>query len=598
MALTKIGATLGGSADVIQVTQNSHTLTLGYPVKMTASGYAHATADSAPNAEVVGIIIASTTNTLTIALGGRITVDGCVPNVTAGTVLFLQVSAGLLAAAEPSSAGQISKPMAVVTIANSEMIMVQQRGEVISTATASIADGSIDNDAMADDAIDSAELVAGSVDLAHMSVNSIDSDQYVDGSIDLAHMSVNSIDSDQYVDGSIDLAHMSVNSIDSDQYVDGSIDNIHLATGIDAVKLADGTVTNAELQHINTLSSNAQTQLTAKAPLASPVFTTSIRITPQSSAPGSPTTGTIYFDTEDNIAYVWNGSAWMALNAPPSFAATGGTETTYSGYKVHTFFVAGNSSSTNNFVVTGVAGNVDYLLVAGGGGGGGSYYAPGGGAGGVLTAGSLSLSVGSYTIVVGDGGDGGSAASPYYGNDGDDSTFNGLTAVGGGGGAHGQSYGNGRAGGSGGGAGASNNTNTAVGGTGVSGQGYAGGADTGSYLVAGGGGWGGAGGSGTNGTASNGGAGATNSYRTGSAVWYAAGGAGHQHGISTSTPYTTKQNSIGGAGSRHILNTEDLTQADAVAETGSGGGGSDKRLVSYTRAGNGSAGLVVIRYAV
>ena len=193
MALTKIGATLGGSADVITVTQNSHGLTLGYPVKMTSSGYAHATADSAANAEVVGIIIATTTNTLTIALGGRITVDGCVPNVTTGTVLFLQVSAGLLAATEPSSAGQISKPMAVVTVANSEMIMVQQRGEVISTGAASIADGSIT--------------------LAKMAVNSIDSDQYVDGSIDLVHMSANSIDSDQYVDGSIDTVHIGDNQV-------------------------------------------------------------------------------------------------------------------------------------------------------------------------------------------------------------------------------------------------------------------------------------------------------------------------------------------------------------------------------------------------
>ena len=44
----------------------------------------------------------------------------------------------------------------------------------------------------------------------------------------------------------------------------GTISNAQLATGIDAVKLADGTITNAELQHINTLSSNAQTQLDAK----------------------------------------------------------------------------------------------------------------------------------------------------------------------------------------------------------------------------------------------------------------------------------------------------------------------------------------------
>ena len=33
------------------------------------------------------------------------------------------------------------------------------------------------------------------------------------------------------------------------------------------INLADGTVTNAELQYINSLSSNAQTQLNAKATL-------------------------------------------------------------------------------------------------------------------------------------------------------------------------------------------------------------------------------------------------------------------------------------------------------------------------------------------
>jgi len=196
MALTKIGATLGGSANVITVTQNSHGLTLGYPVKMTSGGYAHATADSAANAEVVGIIIATSTNTLTIALGGRITVDGCVPNVTAGTVLFLQVSAGLLAATEPSNAGEISKPMAVVTVANSEMIMVQQRGEVLSTGAAAIADGSIT--------------------LAKMAVNSIDSDQYVDGSIDTVHIDDLQVTSakmanDTITEGKLDVSNAPTN---------------------------------------------------------------------------------------------------------------------------------------------------------------------------------------------------------------------------------------------------------------------------------------------------------------------------------------------------------------------------------------------------
>ena len=46
-----------------------------------------------------------------------------------------------------------------------------------------------------------------------------------------------------------------------------------VATGIDAVKIADGSVTNAELQYINSLSSNAQTQLTARLPLAGGTMT-------------------------------------------------------------------------------------------------------------------------------------------------------------------------------------------------------------------------------------------------------------------------------------------------------------------------------------
>ena len=164
MALTKIGASLGGGADTIFVTQAGHGLTLGYPVKASGNGtYAHATADTAANAEAIGIIIESTTDTMLIALSGRITVDGVVPNLSAGTVLFLQVSAGLLAAAEPSGNTQVSKPMAVITYANSEMILLAHRGEVISTAGITLADGSVDNDAMADNAINTAEIVNDAV---------------------------------------------------------------------------------------------------------------------------------------------------------------------------------------------------------------------------------------------------------------------------------------------------------------------------------------------------------------------------------------------------------------------------------------------------
>lgn len=47
----------------------------------------------------------------------------------------------------------------------------------------------------------------------------------------------------------------------------GSVTNNKVAAGIDAIKLADGSVNNTEFQYINSLSSNAQTQLDAKIPL-------------------------------------------------------------------------------------------------------------------------------------------------------------------------------------------------------------------------------------------------------------------------------------------------------------------------------------------
>ena len=41
-----------------------------------------------------------------------------------------------------------------------------------------------------------------------------------------------------------------------------AVANAYIGTGVNATKLADGTVTNTELQYINSLSSNAQTQIT------------------------------------------------------------------------------------------------------------------------------------------------------------------------------------------------------------------------------------------------------------------------------------------------------------------------------------------------
>jgi hypothetical protein len=130
--------------------------------------------------------------------------------------------------------------------------------------------------------------------------------------------------------------------------------------------------------------------------------------------------------------------------------------------------------------------NIDYLII-GGGGGSQAYDSTrttgGGGAGGFLS-GSTTVTPG-YTnlaVSVGPGGlrTNGATVADDPGNTGNNSTFLGLTAYGGGGGGDiGPYVGNGLPGGSGGGAGASRKTTVGdqigIGGSGSLGQGYNGG---------------------------------------------------------------------------------------------------------------------------
>jgi hypothetical protein len=57
----------------------------------------------------------------------------------------------------------------------------------------------------------------------------------------------------------------------------------------------------------------------------------------------------------------------IVIFRPSIIFATGGTVTTYGGYRVHTFTTSGTLTVTT-------PGPIDYLIVAGGGGGGGSGY--------------------------------------------------------------------------------------------------------------------------------------------------------------------------------------------------------------------------------
>ena len=122
---------------------------------------------------------------------------------------------------------------------------------------------------------------------------------------------------------------------------------------------------------------------------------------------------------------------------------TGGT-TIIDGTEQYNVFLSSGSLVVSNGTIS-----VKVLVIAGGGGGGAYAYGGGGGAGGVLYGVDISLSPGTYPLVIGAGGPGAVPNGPAP--PGSNSSFNGNTANGGGGGGTWSTHGDGKPGGSGGG---------------------------------------------------------------------------------------------------------------------------------------------------
>ena len=155
--------------------------------------------------------------------------------------------------------------------------------------------------------------------------------------------------------------------------------------------------------------------------------------------------GTLYYFRASAVNAAGTSPAGSTTSATPvlPFAASGGTTSTYGGYRSHTF-----SQGTSAFSFTGAPAGftVDVLIVAGGGAGGcglklcvdNDLSGPGGGAGEmtVLSGYSPGAVSGAYTtsVVVGGGGAAQQNMQYYYGppSSGEDSSAFGITAAGGG----------------------------------------------------------------------------------------------------------------------------------------------------------------------
>jgi hypothetical protein len=257
--------------------------------------------------------------------------------------------------------------------------------------------------------------------------------------------------------------------------------------------------------------------------------------------PGTATAGALRFNTETNYLEMYSGTAWINLLYVGLMTATssGATVTTSGNFRTLTY------TSTGTFTLTEApAGSSVEVLLVSGGGGGGTGYGGGGGAGGYYYNNALSISAGTYPVVVGAGGTN-SVGALAVGTSGSNTTFNSITATGGGGGGQYNSTSVAKAGngGSGGGAGGSGTLSANIG-TGSSGQGNNGGVAAGSSVsnaVGGGGGGAGAVGSAASGAiAGSGGvgvlnpiSGSTTGQLVSSSYYISGGGGGGGYGTAT-----------------------------------------------------------------
>lgn len=119
------GGSGSGEALEYSVTQTAHGLSVGDVIKSSGTDdeYAKAQADSAVNAEVVGIVTTVTDANNFIYSKDIMGYAGAgIPAGTAGVAIFLSpTTAGLMTVTEPTTPGQISKPVGVLIASGAKM---------------------------------------------------------------------------------------------------------------------------------------------------------------------------------------------------------------------------------------------------------------------------------------------------------------------------------------------------------------------------------------------------------------------------------------------------------------------------------------------
>jgi hypothetical protein len=261
--------------------------------------------------------------------------------------------------------------------------------------------------------------------------------------------------------------------------------------------------------------------------------------------PAIPVAGQLRYNSTLDQAEIYSGTEWKAVGGSP-FDASGGTETTVDGFKIHTFTTSGTFTPALNR-----EGKIEYLVA--GAGGSGAYFAPqggGGGGGGDVKTGFLTIAKNTAPMAV-------TVGLNVSGN-GNPSSFSTITANGG-------TAGSGRSGGT---------SGSGFAGGGPDNGGGAGGGARSTEIAPRGDNIGGFGGRGVG------------SYISGFYQEYGGGGSGSGGGSGGFVLHLAcSPEGVWGGGGRNVA---------PVANSGGGGGGGSSGVTATA----GANGVVIIRYRV
>jgi len=119
------------------ISQVAHGFSAGDLLYLNGGNFAKAQADTEAKSQVVGIVASvSSSSTFTLLFSGRANTG--LSSLTPGAVYYLSPSsAGAATTTEPSTVGQVSKPVFIAETSTTAYLLLESRGKLITTATSS-----------------------------------------------------------------------------------------------------------------------------------------------------------------------------------------------------------------------------------------------------------------------------------------------------------------------------------------------------------------------------------------------------------------------------------------------------------------------------